>query len=42
MNFLHRLRDDGTAALARGARALERAYIAYGTRLAQTGGLGLL
>ena len=42
MHTRPRLRHPLARALARAARALERAYLAHGTRMARTGGLGLL
>src|SRR3954471_2371011 len=41
MHTRPRLRHPLARALARAARALERAYLAHGTRMARTGGLGL-
>lgn len=41
MHTRPRLRHPLARALARAARALERAYLAHGTRMAGTGGFGL-
>src|SRR4051794_8191135 len=41
MHTRPRLRHPLARALARTARALERAYLAHGTRMAKTGGFGL-
>src|SRR3954453_5937662 len=41
MHTRPRLRHPLARALARATRALERAYLAHGTRMAKTGGFGL-
>jgi hypothetical protein len=41
MRMRHRPRHPLARALARAARALERAYLAHGTRMAETGGFFL-